>query len=347
MRCPSLSCCLLRQMSLVSAAITAQLNINDSLAWQVLAGQRRGERGMTLDKTRDQKEKWWLYLTDSLLSLSTCVYVCVPSANSWLDVTVLLPCFSSALRRWTSLYSHCPSSFLPAFLTFLQVSAHVCKCSSVFICVTAYLRVFPSYTHVHFLERTSWTLMLATVVTTPASAVAQFSVFSDMIKYFSSVISLCFFTIRRSPCSLLLRSLTGLHLPLALRVVFQAYCFFLHLSFELLTPQLRGVKWYCWVDTAQIRLHIAHISEVHPFKGITLLAPSAPSPCIIRHTLLSSMSSLLSWAADSWTVRQADKFFLLAFLYCRAAGLPWWSRYSPGLLLPRQPLPPLGSRCND
>lgn len=126
-------------MSLVSAAITAQLNINDLLAWQVLAGQRRGERGMTLDKTRDKKEKWRLYLTDSPLSLSTCVYVCVPSANSWLDMTVLLPCFSSPRRRWTSLYSHCPSSFLHAFLTFLQVSVHVCKvlcvcrllCSSV------------------------------------------------------------------------------------------------------------------------------------------------------------------------------------------------------------------------
>lgn len=55
------------------------------------------------------------------------------------------------------------------------------------------------------------------------------------------------------------------------------YGLFPHLSFELLTPQLRGVNGYCWVDTAQIRLHIAHISEVRPFKGITLPVPSAPS----------------------------------------------------------------------
>lgn len=59
----------------------------------------------------------------------------------------------------------------------------------------------------------------------------------------SSVISPCFFSIRPSPRGLLLHPLTGL--PLALRVVTQAYGLFLHLSFELLTPQLRGVKWYC------------------------------------------------------------------------------------------------------
>lgn len=78
MGCPCLSSCLLRQMSAVSAVITAQLNINDSLAWQVLAGQRRGERGTPLDKTRNEKEKWWLYLLDrfSFVSLNLYMYVC-------------------------------------------------------------------------------------------------------------------------------------------------------------------------------------------------------------------------------------------------------------------------------
>lgn len=139
MGCPSLSSCLLRQMSPVSEAITAQLNINDSLAWQVLAEQERGERGTPLDKTRVEKEKWWLYLLDRFsLSLWTCVYVCVPSADSWLDMTVLLPCFSSPLRSWTSLYSHSPSSFL---LTFLQISMHVCVYmqACVFIHAATYL----------------------------------------------------------------------------------------------------------------------------------------------------------------------------------------------------------------
>lgn len=111
----------------------------------------------------------FIYLTDSLLSLQTCVYVCVPSADSCLDVTVLLPCFSSHLSRWTSLYSHCPSSFLLALLTFLQVSSYerVCVCwlcSYIFVVSS----VFPSYPHAHFLERPSWTLMFTAVIVVTA-----------------------------------------------------------------------------------------------------------------------------------------------------------------------------------
>ena len=99
---------------------------------EVKGGRLRTKPGMK------RRSDGFICLTDSPLSLWTCVYVCVPSADSWLDMTVLLPCFSSPLRRWTSLYSHCPSSFLLAFLTFLKVSVHLCEC--VFICAATYMQ---------------------------------------------------------------------------------------------------------------------------------------------------------------------------------------------------------------
>lgn len=175
MGCPSLSSCLLRQMSPVSAAITAQLNINDSLAWQVLVGQRRGERGTPLDKTRDEKEKWWLYLLDrfSFVSLNLRICMCAISRFlAWHDGFIAL--------------FFLPSEELDLFVFPLplilprDIPSSICACLQVCVCIFGGLcvnlchylfvgpRVFPPYPHVCFLEKASWTLMLATVMVVTA-----------------------------------------------------------------------------------------------------------------------------------------------------------------------------------
>lgn len=99
--------------------------------------------------------------------------------------------------------------------------------------------------------------------------------------------------------------------------------------FELLTPQLRGVNGYCWVDTAQIRLHIAHILEVRPFKGITLRDPSAPTPCTCTHKVKCMHITVCHYKLQIFEKRDkqtSSYVFLPVFLYCRAAGLLWCSR---------------------
>lgn len=62
----------------------------------------------------------FICLTDSPLSLWTCVYACVPSADSWLNMTVLLPCLSPLWEDgpfWILIGSHpsfwhCWNSFM-------------------------------------------------------------------------------------------------------------------------------------------------------------------------------------------------------------------------------------------
>lgn len=145
MGCPSPSSCLLRQMSPVSAAITAQLNINDSLGWQVLAGQRRGERGTPPDKTRDEKEKWWLYLPDrfSFVSLNLCICMCAISRFlAWCDGFIALFFLPS---EEMDLFVVLLPLILPAGISDIPSSI----CASVRVCVYlcsnlyAGLRVFP------------------------------------------------------------------------------------------------------------------------------------------------------------------------------------------------------------
>ena len=97
----------------------------------------------------------FICLTDSLLSFWTCIYVCVPSADSWFDMMVLLPCFSFPPWRWTSLYSHCPSSFLLALLTFLHVALYVYiyirLCRLAWLCALLFVVscVFPTFWSKH------------------------------------------------------------------------------------------------------------------------------------------------------------------------------------------------------
>lgn len=136
MGCPCLSSCLLRQMRAVSAVITAQLNINDSLAWQVLAGQRRGERGTPLDKTRNEKEKWWLYLLDrfSFVSLNLCICMCAISRFlAWHDGFIALFFFPS---EEMNLFVFPLPLILPTGIADIPFK-HLCVCVSV--CVHIYL----------------------------------------------------------------------------------------------------------------------------------------------------------------------------------------------------------------
>lgn len=177
MGCPCLSSCLLRQMSAVSAVITAQLNINDSLAWQVLAGQRRGERGTPLDKTRNEKEKWWLYLLDrfSFVSLNLCICMCAISRFlAWHDGFIALFFFPS---EEMNLFVFPLPLILPTGIADMPFK-HLCVCVSVYVHIYIYTHrlvvsvpvvvsraVFVSFiSSCAFLKRASWTLMLAPVI---------------------------------------------------------------------------------------------------------------------------------------------------------------------------------------
>lgn len=313
MGCPCLSSCLLRQMSAVSTAITAQLNINDSLAWQVLAGQRRGERGTPLDKTRWKGEVMALSAWQILFCLSELAYMYVCHQQilglTWQFYCPVFP------PVWGDGPLCVPNAPHPSYWHFWHSFKYLCMCKSVFVCRLVCLSMpllICRSTCVSFLS--SCVLLIDSILDFDVGNMIvwwQFtgkgrerrgrpnggkgvggrvcgSVFSKVKKLPFAILLwlICFFVclhsfmVSFSILALVYISCYTLH------VVTQAYGLFPHLSFELLTPQLRGVNGYCWVDTAQIRHHIAHISEVRPFKGITLLVPSAPSlsPCILTHT---------------------------------------------------------------
>lgn len=150
MGCPCLSSCLLRQMSAVSAVITAQLNINDSLAWQVLAGQRRGERGMPLDKTKDEKEKWWLYLLDrfSFVCLNLRICMCAISRFlAWHDGFIALFFFPS---EELNLFVFPLPLILPTGIADIPSSICVCARVCIYMCVSAaiYVQVCVCFLHI-------------------------------------------------------------------------------------------------------------------------------------------------------------------------------------------------------
>lgn len=134
MGCPSLSSRLLRQMSPVSAAITPRLNINDSLAWQVLAGQRRGESGTPLDKTRDEKAKWWLYLPDRFPFVSVNLRICMCAISrflAWHDGFIALFFLPS---EEMDLFVFPLPLILPAGIS--DIPSSICACACV--CMQAY-----------------------------------------------------------------------------------------------------------------------------------------------------------------------------------------------------------------
>lgn len=171
MGCPSPSSCLLRQMSPVSAAITAQLNINDSLGWQVLAGQRRGERGTPPDKTRDEKEKWWLYLPDkfSFVSLNLCICMCAISRFlAWCDgfIALFFPPLWGDGPLCSPIAPHPSCWHFWHSLKYLCISASVCLSVQQLICRSACVSFIFSW--VFLGEGASWTLMLAKVMVVTA-----------------------------------------------------------------------------------------------------------------------------------------------------------------------------------
>lgn len=148
-------------MSVVSAAISPQLNINDSLGCQVLAGQRRGEKGMTLDKT-GLKRRSDFFIWHILFCLSQLEYMQVCHQQILL-LTRLFYCPVFPFSEEMDLFVF-PVLILPPGISRIPSSVCVHKCVYLWSYWFVTPCMFPSYPHMYFLERTSWTLMFAAVM---------------------------------------------------------------------------------------------------------------------------------------------------------------------------------------
>lgn len=244
---PCLSSCPLRQMSAVSAVISAQLNINDSLAWQVLAGQRRGERGTPLDKTRDEKENWWLYLSDGLSFVSLNLRICMCAISRflvWHDGFIALFIFPSKemlpySHSCSSFLLHCWHSFKSLCVLYMVLCIYIamttgCGPKSWIDPEGRLVREKKDGDQRSCCIWSNKKLILHNVISKLLSSFMYLLQLSILL-WFSSVFL-------PNHCG------HSFH-PLALAVVTQACSFFSLLSFELLTPHLSGVNGYCWADT--------------------------------------------------------------------------------------------------